>query len=99
MRNRIACSAQELSQLDPDMVESVVGGQVYKIGNQYFSDQRVNIVEGEWDASGGGGQWHLRRVCSDDQATWGDVVHQMFLPVYGTTFLSALRGGSLATVS
>lgn len=45
MRNRISCSAQELSQLDPDMVESVVGGQVFKIGNQYFSDQRVNIVE------------------------------------------------------
>ncbi len=45
MRNRISCSAHELSQLDPDMVESVVGGQVFKIGNQYFSDQRVNIVE------------------------------------------------------
>lgn len=45
MRNRISCSAQELSQLDPNMVESVVGGQVFKIGNQYFSDQRVNIVE------------------------------------------------------
>ena len=45
MRNRISCSAQELGQLDPDMVESVVGGQVFKIGNQYFSDQRVNIVE------------------------------------------------------
>ena len=45
MRNRISCSAQELGQLDPDMVESVVGGQVFKIGNQYFADQRVNIVE------------------------------------------------------
>jgi len=45
MRNRISCSALELGQLDPDMVESVVGGQVFKIGNQYFSDQRVNIVE------------------------------------------------------
>jgi len=45
MRNRISCSAQELGQLDPDMVESVVGGQVFKIGNQYFSDQRVSIVE------------------------------------------------------
>jgi len=40
MRNRISCSAQELGQLDPDMVQSVVGGQVFKIGNQYFSDQR-----------------------------------------------------------
>jgi len=45
MRNRIPCSALELGQLDPDMVESVVGGQVFKIGNQYFSDQRVSIVE------------------------------------------------------
>ncbi len=45
MRNRISCSAQELGQLDPDMVQSVVGGQVFKIGNQYFSDQRVNILE------------------------------------------------------
>ncbi len=45
MRNRISCSAQELSQLDPAMVESVVGGQVFKIGNRYFSDKRVNIVE------------------------------------------------------
>jgi uncharacterized protein YoxC len=45
MRNRISCSAQELGQLDPDMVQSVVGGQVFKIGNQYFSDQRVSIVE------------------------------------------------------
>ena len=45
MRNRISCSAQELGQLDPDMVQSVVGDQVFKIGNQYFSDQRVSIVE------------------------------------------------------
>ena len=45
MRNRISCSAQELGQLDPEMVQSVVGGQVFKIGNQYFSDQRVNILE------------------------------------------------------
>lgn len=47
MRNRIACSAQELFQLDPDMVQSVVGGQVFKIGNQYFADSRVNIVEAD----------------------------------------------------
>jgi uncharacterized protein YoxC len=45
MRNRISCSAQELGQLDPDMVQSVVGGQVFKIGDQYFSDQRVSILE------------------------------------------------------
>ncbi len=45
MRNRISCSAGELGQLNPEMVESVVGGQVFKIGNQYFSDQRVNIID------------------------------------------------------
>lgn len=47
MRNRIACSAQELFQLDPEMVQSVVGGQVFKIGNQYFADSRVNILEAD----------------------------------------------------
>ncbi|MDR4494753.1 MAG: hypothetical protein AB7P17_08900 [Nitrospirales bacterium] len=47
MRNRIACSAQELFQLDPEMVQSVVGGQVFKIGNQYFADSRVNILESD----------------------------------------------------
>ncbi len=47
MRNRIACSAQELFQLDPEMVQSVVGGQVFKIGNQYFSDSRVSIQEAD----------------------------------------------------
>jgi hypothetical protein len=47
MRNRIACSAQELRQLDPDMVQSVVGGQVFKIGNQYFSESRVKVLEAD----------------------------------------------------
>lgn len=47
MRNRIACSAQELFQLDPEMVQSVVGGQVFKIGNQYFADSRVTILEAD----------------------------------------------------
>ena len=47
MRNRISCSAQELGQLDPAMVESVVGGQVFKIGEQYFSDSRVNILQAD----------------------------------------------------
>lgn len=33
--------------MDPDMVQSVVGGQVFKIGNQYFADSRVNILESD----------------------------------------------------
>lgn len=45
MRNRISCSAQKLSQLEPDMVESVVGGHVYKLGHQYLSESRVRIVD------------------------------------------------------
>ncbi len=46
MRNRIACSAQTLTQLQPEMIRSVVGGQVYRLGNQYFSESRVQILEG-----------------------------------------------------
>lgn len=45
MRNRIACSAQSLIQLEPGMVQSVVGGQVYKLGHQYFSENRVRILD------------------------------------------------------
>lgn len=47
MRNRISCSAQELSQLDPDMLQSVVGESVFKIGDEYFSDQRVKILDAD----------------------------------------------------
>ena len=47
MRNRVSCSAHELSQLDPDMVQSVVGGTIFEIGNQYFSAQRVKILNAE----------------------------------------------------
>lgn len=45
MRNRISCSAQKLSQLEPEMVESVVGGHVYKLGTQYLSESRVRIID------------------------------------------------------
>lgn len=45
MRNRISCSAQELGQLDPAMLQSVVGSSIFEIGNQYFSDQRVKILD------------------------------------------------------
>ena len=45
MRNRISCSAQKLSQLEPNMLESVVGGHVYKLGNQYLSENRVRIID------------------------------------------------------
>lgn len=45
MRNRISCSAQKLSQLEPEMVESVVGGHVFKLGNQYLTENRVRILD------------------------------------------------------
>ena len=45
MRNRISCSAKKLSQLEPNMVQSVVGGHVFKLGNQYLSENRVRILE------------------------------------------------------
>jgi hypothetical protein len=47
MRNRTSCSAQELSQLDPDMLQTVVGETAFKLGNEYFSDQRVKILEAD----------------------------------------------------
>ncbi|MDR4460690.1 MAG: SWIM zinc finger family protein [Nitrospirales bacterium] len=47
MRNRISCSAQELNQLDADMIQSVVGGTVFEEGNQYFSAQRVKVLEAD----------------------------------------------------
>lgn len=45
MRNRITCSAQKLSQLEPNMVQSVVGGHVFKLGKQYLSESRVRIID------------------------------------------------------
>jgi hypothetical protein len=47
MRNRISCSAQDLNQLDADMIQSVVGGTVFEEGHQYFSAQRVKILEAD----------------------------------------------------
>ncbi|MBA3613873.1 MAG: SWIM zinc finger family protein [Nitrospirales bacterium] len=47
MRNRISCSAQELNQLDADMLQSVVGGTVFEEGHQYFSAQRVRILDAD----------------------------------------------------
>jgi regulator of replication initiation timing len=45
MRNRIVCSAKKLSQLEPNMVHSVVGGHVFKLGKQYLSESRVRIID------------------------------------------------------
>ena len=47
MRNRISCSAQTLSQLEPQMILSVVGEQVFKLGNEYFTENRVQVLEAD----------------------------------------------------
>jgi len=47
MRGKIACSAQRLSLLDPEMVQSVVDGQAYQVGLQYRSENRVRITEAD----------------------------------------------------
>lgn len=47
MRGKIACSAQKLSLLDPEMVQSVVDGQAYQVGLQYRSENRVRITEAD----------------------------------------------------
>ncbi len=45
MRNKIVCSAKKLSQLEPNMVHSVVGGHVFKLGKQYLSESRVRVID------------------------------------------------------
>jgi hypothetical protein len=47
MRNRIACSADRLSLLDPPMIQGVVDGNAFHLGNQYVSENRVRIVEAD----------------------------------------------------
>jgi len=47
MRNKIPCSAERLSLLDPPMIQSVVDGNAFHIGNQYLSENRVRIVEAD----------------------------------------------------
>jgi hypothetical protein len=47
MRNRISCSAQELSQIDPEMLHSVVGETVFEFGDQYLSERRVKILDAD----------------------------------------------------
>jgi len=45
MRNKIPCSAERLSLLDPPMIQAVVDRNAFHIGNQYLSENRVRIVE------------------------------------------------------
>jgi len=47
MRNKIPCSAERLSLLDPPMIQSVVDRGAFQIGNQYVTENRVRIVEAD----------------------------------------------------
>jgi len=47
MRNKIPCSAERLSLLDPPMIQAVVDRNAFHIGNQYLSENRVRIVEAD----------------------------------------------------
>ncbi len=47
MRNKIPCSAERLSLLDPPMIQAVVDRNAFHIGNQYISENRVRIVEAD----------------------------------------------------
>lgn len=45
MRNKIPCSAERLSLLDPPMIQGVVDRNAFHLGSQYLSENRVRIVE------------------------------------------------------
>jgi len=47
MRNKIPCSAERLSLLDPPMIQSVVDRGAFQIGTQYVAENRVRIVEAD----------------------------------------------------
>ena len=47
MKNKIACSAERLGLLDPQMIQSVVETNAFRIGRQYVAENRVRIVEAD----------------------------------------------------
>jgi len=47
MRNRIACSAERLGLLDPQMIQAVADHNAFGIGRQYVTENRVRIVEAD----------------------------------------------------
>ena len=47
MRNKIPCSAERFSLLDPPMIQAVVDRNAFHIGNQYLTENRVRIVEAD----------------------------------------------------
>ena len=49
MRNKLPCTARTLSQLEPAMIQSVVGDQVFQLGKEYHSANCVQIIEADDD--------------------------------------------------
>lgn len=49
MRNKLPCTAQKLSQIQPEMIQSVVGDQVFQLGKEYQSANCVQILESDED--------------------------------------------------
>ncbi len=47
MKNKIACSAERLGLLDPQMIQSVVDSNAFRIGRQYVAENRVRLVEAD----------------------------------------------------
>ena len=47
MRNKIPCSAERLSLLDPPVIQGVVDRNAFHLGSQYLSENRVRIVEAD----------------------------------------------------
>ena len=49
MRNKLQCTAKKLSQIEPEMIQSVVGAQVFQLGKEYQSANCVKILEADED--------------------------------------------------
>jgi hypothetical protein len=49
MRNKLPCTAKKLSQIEPEMIQSVVGAQVFQLGKEYQSANCVQILESDDD--------------------------------------------------
>lgn len=44
MRNRIRCNVPNLTDLDSEMLQKAVGGDIFKRGAEYFSAKRVRVI-------------------------------------------------------
>lgn len=47
MRNKIPCSADRLSLLDPPMIKGVADRNAFHLGSQYLTENRVRIIEAD----------------------------------------------------